>query len=71
MEKEKKSRGKYQSKYTKEHYKKVTFLVKLEDENVIKKLESVNSMGEYIVDLIKADIRRKALYEKRKERLKR
>lgn len=68
MEKEKKSRSKYQKKYTEEHYKKITVLIKLDEWNVIKKLESVDSMSEYIVDLIKADIRRKALYEKRKEK---
>jgi hypothetical protein len=69
--KESKERLKYKNDFAKEHYKRVQIVIKNEEKNVIKKLESVNSISEYIVDLIRADVRREVLREKRKERLKR
>lgn len=44
-------------KYKKENYEKLTIRVRKDDEEVLEKLKSVESMNAYILELIRKDIK--------------
>ena len=46
----------YTNAYQKKHYKRVTVLVPYEKNDLIKKLDQVESKSAYILDLIEKDI---------------
>lgn len=46
----------YDNTYKKNHYKRVTVLVPLNNEKVLNQLKKVNSKSAYILDLIEKDI---------------
>ena len=46
----------YKKKFDSENYKRIGIKIKLEDKDVIEKLESVPNKSEYIRNLIKEDI---------------
>ena len=48
----------YIKKYNKKTYKQIKFEVRLDDAEVLKKLESVPSVRAYILKLIRQDIRK-------------
>lgn len=56
MKEEKFNKITYDNRYKKEHYKRVTVLVPLNNEKVINQLNNVDSKSAYILDLIERDI---------------
>jgi hypothetical protein len=48
----------YIKEYNKKNYKQLKAYIKLDDTEVLEKLESVPSVQAYILDLIKQDIRK-------------
>lgn len=53
---EKKNRTAYFYKHQRENYKRIISLVRTDDEDLIKKINSVDSISEYVYDLIKKDV---------------
>lgn len=53
---------KYVNEYIKEKYKTIKFRVRYEDKEVIEKLNEVDSINKYLLDLVKKDIRENRKY---------
>lgn len=64
MEKEKKVGSKYIYKYQKENFNRHVVMIRKDDEEMIKKLDSVNA-SEYIYNLIKKDMEKNNAKQKR------
>ena len=58
MTEKKLTRKEYVAKHTKDNYRHYNIYISNKEKNVIKKLESVDSMTGYIVGLIKKDIKK-------------
>ena len=56
MKEEKKNRNAYLHKYNRDHYKRIVSLVRTDDEELMKKINSVESISDYVYSLIKKDI---------------
>ncbi len=54
--KEKKNRTSYKNNYQKETYKRIVSLVRTDDEELMKKINSVESINDYVYSLIKKDV---------------
>lgn len=69
MEKSKTSTAqkKAKSKYDKKTYLRLSLLIRKDDEEIIKQLESVPSKNGYIINLIKEDIANKKAFDEIKE----
>lgn len=56
-EKKKPNRNQYWYEYKKKNYKRYNIIVRLDDKDVLEKLDSVKSVNGYILGLIKEDLK--------------
>lgn len=54
----KRKRKEYKARHTKDNYRHFNICISKKEKNVIKKLESADSMTSYIVNLIKEDLKK-------------
>ena len=53
---DKKNRTAYKYKYQRENYKRIVSLIRKDDKELIDKINSVDSISDYIYSLIKKDV---------------
>lgn len=57
-QKKEKKRNEYWIKYAKKNYRQVKIIIRYDEQDVLNKLENVDSISQYIIKLIKDDLKK-------------